>query len=166
METGETNSRIPEEEDLIAIATALNAQGVRYVVVGGWAMNFHGCTRGTNDIDLLIAKDLPNQACIKKALEFLPNKAIRELGDEDIAKWVVVRVFDDITIDIMTEACGLNFDEVSRDLVWHEVDGIRIPFASPQAMRRMKQTYREKDSQDRAFLDRLLASIRKNNPST
>ncbi len=158
MDDRETSSRIPEEEDVIAIAAALNQHGVRYVMVGGWAMNFHGCTRTTNDIDLLIARDLANQALVKKALEYLPNQAIKELGDEDIAQWVVVRVFDDITIDIMTEACGQSYDDISRDIVWHEVDDIKIPFASPASMLLMKQSYREKDALDRSYLERLLAT--------
>jgi hypothetical protein len=40
--------------------------------------------------------------------------------------------------------------------VWREVDGVRIPFASPQLLWRMKQTHREKDIPDRLFLRKLL----------
>jgi hypothetical protein len=165
MEPPETDSRIPEEEDLIAIAAALNQHGVRYIVVGGWAMNFHGCTRTTNDVNLLIARDLANQALVKKAPDYLPQRAIRELGDEDIAQWIVVRVHDDITIDLMTEACGVKFDDIAADIVWHDVGGVRIPFASPASMLRMKQSYREKDAQDRAYLVRLLDAISKQPPN-
>jgi len=57
--------------------------------------------RATEDIDLLIARNRANQALVKKALEILPDRAIRELGDEDIAQWVVVRVNDDITVDLI-----------------------------------------------------------------
>ncbi len=77
-----------------------------------------------------------------------------------------MRVFDEIIVDIMTEACGVSFDEISRDIVWHDVDGIRIPFASPEAMLLMKRSYREKDAQDRAYLNRLLAAIRKQEGGT
>lgn len=158
MDDRETNSRVPEEEDVIAIAKALNREEVRYVMVGGWAMNFHGCMRTTQDIDVLIARDLANQALVKKALEYLPNQAIKELGDEDIAQWVVVRIFDDVTIDLMTEACGLNYDDVIKGAEWLDVDGVRIPFASPRDMLRMKQTYRDKDAVDRSYLERLLSA--------
>jgi hypothetical protein len=158
MDAHKADSRVPEEEDVIAIARALNHEGVRYVMVGVWAMNFHGCTRTTQDIDVLIARDLANQARVKRALTFLPNQAIMELGDEDIAQWVVVRVFDDITIDLMTEACGLRYDDVIEGAEWLDLEGVRIPFANPRDMLRMKQTYRYKDVLDRSYLERLLAA--------
>jgi len=58
-------------------------------------------------------RDQANQALVKQALEILPDCAIRELGDEDIAQWVVVRVNDDITIDLMTEACGVRYEDTA-----------------------------------------------------
>ena len=45
-----------------------------------------------------------------------------------------------------------------RMIVYHEVDGVRIPFASPLAMWKLKQTYREKDIPDRLFLRQLLSA--------
>lgn len=100
-------TRVPAEADLVSLARELNLRGVAYVVVGGFAINRLGFIRATEDIDLLIARDLANQALVKRALEILPDRAIRELGDEDIAQWTVVRVNDDITVDLMTEACGV-----------------------------------------------------------
>lgn len=157
MDAEPTDYRIAQEEDLIALARELNKEGVRYVVAGGWAMNFHGCSRATTDIDLLIARDLANQTRVKKALESLPQKAVRELGDEDFGKWVVVRVVDDILVDVMTKACGVSFEEVEDKIEWHETDeGVRIPFADLNAMLLMKRGPRPKDVEDRGFLRRAL----------
>jgi hypothetical protein len=100
-------TRVPTGAGLVTLARELNRRGVAYLVVGGFAINRLGLVRATEDIDLLIARNKGNQALIKKALEILPDRAIKELGDEDIAKWVVVRVNDDITVDLMTEACGV-----------------------------------------------------------
>jgi len=72
------------------------------LVVGGFAINRLGFVRATEDIDLPIARDLAHRTLVKRAREILPDRAIRELGNEDIAQWVVVRVNDDITIDLMT----------------------------------------------------------------
>ena len=47
-------SRAPELEDLVALCKALNAEGVRYVLIGGFAVILHGFVRATKDIDLLI----------------------------------------------------------------------------------------------------------------
>jgi hypothetical protein len=102
-------TRVPTGAGLVTLARELNRRGVAYLVVGGFAINRLGLVRATEDIDLLIARNKGNQALIKKALEILPDRAIKELGDEDIAKWVVVRVNDDITVDLMTEACGVSY---------------------------------------------------------
>jgi len=97
-------TRVPNERDLISLARELNRLRVAYVVIGGFAINRLGLVRATEDIDLLIARDQANQALVKQALEILPDRAVRELGEEDIAQWIVVRVNDDITVDLMTEA--------------------------------------------------------------
>jgi hypothetical protein len=78
-------TRPPDEQDLVRLARELNRLGVRYIVIDGLAINRLGSTRATEDIDLLIARDLANQRLVKQALEILPNRSIRELGDDDIA---------------------------------------------------------------------------------
>ena len=52
----------------------------------------------------------------------------------------------------------MDFANAIRDALYDEVNGVRIPFASPQTLWRMKQTHREKDIPDRLFLRRLLAA--------
>lgn len=153
-------TRVPEGADLVALARELNRLGVAYVVIGGFAINRLGLVRATEDIDLLIARDRANQALVKRALEILPDRAIRELGDEDIAEWVVVRVNDDITIDLMTEACGVRFEDAAGGIETEVVDGVPIPFAGPALLLRLKQGPREKDRADRSFLEELIRARR------
>lgn len=154
-------TRVPTDADLVSLARELNRLGVAYVVVGGFAINRLGFVRATEDIDLLIARDRANQLLVKQALEILPDRAIRELGDDDIARWVVVRVNDDITVDLMTEACGVRYED-AKDGIEHEiVDGVSIPFAGPELMLKMKQSPREKDAADRSFLQQLIRSRRR-----
>ncbi len=150
-------TRPPEERDVVALARELNRLGVRYVVVGGLAINRLGFVRATDDIDLLIARDLANQRRVKQALEILPDKAVRDLGEDDLAQWLVVRVNDEITVDLMTEACGVAFEEASDGIETVVIDGVPIPFAGADLMLKMKQGAREKDGMDRKFLERLLA---------
>jgi len=153
-------TRVPDGADLVALARELNRLGVAYVVIGGFAINRLGLVRATEDIDLLIARDRANQALVKRALEILPDRAIRELGDEDIAEWVVVRVNDDITIDLMTEACGVRFEDAAGGIETEVVDGVPIPFAGPALLLRLKQGRREKDRADRSFLEQLIRDRR------
>jgi hypothetical protein len=43
-------SRAPELEDLVAICRSLNKEGVRYLLIGGFAVILHGLVRTTKDI--------------------------------------------------------------------------------------------------------------------
>ena len=153
-------TRIPGENDLVTLARELNRLGVAYVVGGGFAINRLGFVRATDDLDLLIARDQANQAMVKKALEILPDKAIRELGDEDLSRWVVVRVNDDITVDLITEACGVTYEEARSGIEIQEINGVPIPFAGAELMVSLKQSARPKDEEDRRFLQRLIQARR------
>ncbi|MFZ5497152.1 MAG: hypothetical protein ACOZE5_17670 [Verrucomicrobiota bacterium] len=153
-------TRIPDENDLVKLARELNRLGVAYVVIGAFAINRLGLVRATDDLDLLIARDAANQALVKKALEILPDKAVRELAADDLAQWVVVRVNDAITVDLMTEACGVTYESAREGIEMAEIGGVPIPFAGPELMLKMKQGLREKDAQDRSFLQELLKNRR------
>lgn len=153
-------TRVPTDADLVSLAREFNRLGVAYVVVDGFAINRLGFVRATEDIDLLIARDLANQALVKRALEILPDRAIRELGDEDIAQWVVVRVNDDITIDLMTEACGVRFEDAAGGIETEVIDGVAVPFAGAELRLKMRQSPREKNATDRSFLQQLIRNGR------
>lgn len=154
-------TRPPDEDDLVFVARELNRLGVLYIVIGGLAINRLGSNRATEDIDLLIARDLANQKKVKQALEILPNRSIRELGDEDIAEWVIVRVSDDLLIDLMTEACGVGYEEASTGIEIELMQGEPIPFAGPELMLKLKRGFREKDAIDRGFIQHVIEQRKK-----
>jgi hypothetical protein len=53
----------------------------------------------------------------------------------------------------MAVASGIDFLEASDFIVFREIDGVRIPFASPELLWKMKsRSRREKDVGDLAFL--------------
>jgi hypothetical protein len=103
-------SRAPELEDLVAICRSLNKEGVRYLLIGGFAVILHGSVRTTKDIDLLIDPTEDNIRRLKKALGTLPDNAVALLAD-DVGKYRVVRVADEIVVDLMAEACGISYEE-------------------------------------------------------
>ena len=148
--------RTPEEDDLVKLCAALNAQGARYVVVGGMAMNQQGLLRATEDIDLLLEGSRENQEKVRKALEILPNKAVRDVNENDLDEYMVVRVADEIVVDLMLSACGLVYAEAAGEIEIRQIQGVSIPFASARFLLRTKQTYRDKDIPDRIFLERKL----------
>jgi len=145
-------SRPPTLNDLINLCRRLNDAGANYMVIGGMAIIQQGFVRATEDIDLLI-DDLPeNQDRVRQALMGLPDGAVKEMKPNDLDTYIVVRVADEIVVDLMKSACGIEFKEASKDIEWVIIQGVNIPFASSQLLWRMKQTVREKDSLDCLFL--------------
>jgi hypothetical protein len=62
-------------------------------------------------------------------------------------------VADEIVVDLMKSASGIEFAEAVKDVVTRDVQGVPIPFASPRLLWRMKKnTHREKDAADLIFL--------------
>jgi len=148
--------RTPEEDDLIKLCAALNEQGALYVIVGGIAVNQQGFLRATEDIDLLLEGSRSNQEKALQALEVLPDKAVLDVGRNDLDEYTVVRVADEVVVDLMLSTCGITYPEAVPEIEVKEIRGVKIPFASAKLLLRMKQTYREKDIADRIFLQEKL----------
>ena len=73
------------------------------------AMALHGFNRGTEDIDLLVDKVASNITLLKKVPFILPDNAASEVLDTDIAEYDVVWVADEVEVDLMWSACGIDF---------------------------------------------------------
>ncbi|MBN1676379.1 MAG: hypothetical protein JXR37_35370 [Kiritimatiellae bacterium] len=118
------------------------------------------------DVDLLIDVDTENEARVFRALDSLPDHAVRELKPGEVAQYTVVRVADEIVVDLMGEACGVKYEEASSDITYRAIDGVQIPFASARLLWKTKQgTHREKDQADLAFLRRYFSERGEEPPS-
>lgn len=149
--------RDPESGDLLRICKALNEQGAKYIVIGGMAIVYHGYLRGTEDIDLLVERTDENIAKLKESLSILPDNAVSEMRDSDLETYGTVRIADEVVVDLMSSACGIDFENASSMVEEAEIEGVLIPFANLELLLKTKQTVREKDKLDRLFLKRLLA---------
>jgi hypothetical protein len=101
----------------------------------------------------MVARDPENEARVYAALSTLPDNAVRELQPGELQQYNVIRVADEVLVDLMCSAGGINYEEAAGDVAVHQVDGVPIPFASPRLLWRMKAgTHREKDAADLVFL--------------
>lgn len=158
-ETAELISRPPQREDVVGICRELNRLGAKYVVVGGFAVIEAGYPRTTGDIDLLVDPALENEVKVFEALATLPDRAVHELDAGDIGKFTVVRVSDEVLVDLMAKASGISYEEAKGHVHVRELDGVKIPFANPDLLWRMKcRTHRAKDQGDLFFLRELFAA--------
>ena len=106
--------RLPDTDDLVFLCRKLNDAGAKYLVIGGFAIIQHGFARATEDVDLLIDVSPENFAKVKEAMLALPDGAVREVSAQDLQDCLVVRVADEFVVDLMRQACGIEYAEASR----------------------------------------------------
>lgn len=150
------------------IFSALEEAKVRYIIVGGVAMNLLGCPRFTNDIDILLALDQQNLSAMKKAMSSLGYEqrvsvALDELGDEKKAvqliqdKNLLAYTFINpkapmYSVDVVVGP-SLEFDRYHDHQVHVNVWGFSLPVVSIDDLIGLKkQSPREKDALDIATL--------------
>jgi hypothetical protein len=110
----------------------LNLNEVPYIVVGGYAVNYHGYRRTTGDIDIWIKPS--NENSKTQLLIALKNLGITEdklqkLSDIDFTlPTVFVDGKEPYKIDFMTRISGVNFEEAWDKKIIAELDGLKIPF--------------------------------------
>ncbi len=146
-------SRAPHVQDLIGLCQALNREGARYLLIGGFAVILHGFVRSTKDVDLLVDPSEENIRAVKRALGTLPDNAAALLADDEVLRYTVVRVADEIVVDLLATACGVTYQEaVQAGSETFRIQGVEIPVATKEMLIRMKDTIRESDAMDVRFL--------------
>jgi len=146
--------------DLVGLARFLEEGGVRYALIGGYALAVHGLNRLSEDLDLLVDPAEENTARWIAALSRLPDGAARELESEsDIFQRegpYAIRINDEFTVDVMPAACGHHWDELSAYIEHKEIEGVRIPVLSMKGLLLTKEGMRARDRADAAALRRAL----------
>ncbi len=118
-------------KDFKEFLQCLNAHGVKYLVIGGHAVAFHGYPRATADLDVWVALDSANALLIVAALKDF-GFDVPELTPELFRrKDRVIRMgVAPNRIEIQTGIDGVNFSECYPQLVMAELDGIPVRFIS------------------------------------
>jgi hypothetical protein len=104
---------------------SLNDHRVEYLLIGGYAVGYHGYPRATADMDIWIAVNQQNAYNLVVALkDFGFNTA--ELSPElFLREGQIVRMgVQPMRIEIMTSATGVNFEECYKTRVVDELDGV------------------------------------------
>jgi len=135
----------------------LEAKGVRYLVVGGYAVAVHGFPRYTGDIDFFVAIDERNAA---KLLETFEDFGFGDIGIEKRdfleVKFIVEIGREPRKIQVMTGIDGVEFTECFENRIELEVDGGMVNFISLEDLLKNKiASGRAKDLIDIAELTRL-----------
>jgi Nucleotidyl transferase of unknown function (DUF2204) len=118
------------DEDLIHFWKTLNKYGVKYIMVGGFAVNLYGYVRTTNDIDLLLKDDNDNRKKLAKAFSELGYENISFEHIQFIPGWTNFYIGTGVQLDIMTSLKGvdMSFDEILHMSPVAEIEGVFVPF--------------------------------------
>ncbi len=142
------------DADLREFIELLNACDVRFLVVGAYALAYHGHPRYTGDIDFFVE---PSQENAQRIVQVLERFGFANIGlaVEDFTKTdlVVQLGVEPNRIDLMTSISGVGFDEAWLTREHGEIDGLRLAFISKDLLRRNKAAVGRK--QDLADIDYL-----------
>ena len=105
------------QKDFRELLELFNAHKVEYLIVGGYALAFHGVPRYTGDIDIFVKPDTENAIRILKALDEFGFGSL-DLKEEDFRSpnTVVQLGYPPVRIDIITSISGLSWDEAYEEL--------------------------------------------------
>ncbi len=137
-----------QDKRFLKVCSLLNEAGVKYAVCGGYACILHGSLRATQDVDILVEKSDGNLASVITALSKLEDGAASELTLQDLKDNKVVKVADEIVVDVSTLAWTVTYDEAAANIRSEVVDGVAIPFLGLRDLIKSKQTYRDQDRLD------------------
>ncbi|MDD2240799.1 MAG: hypothetical protein PHI93_09100 [Kiritimatiellae bacterium] len=146
----------PEQDPLLKVCTLLNRHGARYLVVGGHALILHGMVRTTADVDILVEESDENYRSVIAALSELEDRAAAELVPCDFVDNMVVKIADEVEVDISRRAWKLSYADAIPNALDVMIDGVRVPYVSLGDLIKSKETYREKDRLDVEQLRRLM----------
>jgi predicted nucleotidyltransferase len=133
---------------------SLNGNEVRYLVVGGYAVAFHGHPRYTKDIDLWIDLDERNAEKAVKALEDFGFASLNLKPADLLEPDTVIQLgYPPRRIDLLMGLEGATFEECYASRLEEEIDGIRVCFINRDNLARLKRAAGR--PQDLADLDNL-----------
>ena len=141
--------------DFIDILSAFSDEEVDYLVVGAFAMAFHGYVRATGDIDLWIRDSDENANKVWRALSKfgapLSNLSVADLSTPEMVFQMGV---EPNRIDILTAISSVDFDTAWNRRVTFEFESLSIPVIDKASLLlNKKATNRPKDAGDILWLE-------------
>jgi hypothetical protein len=118
----------------------LNANDVRYLIVGGYAVAFHGYPRYTKDIDIWLMIQPENA---KKMVETLKGFGFESLGLQESdfleAETIIQLGYAPNRIDLIMGVPGVDFEKCYAQRVDEEIDGVRLSFIDLENLKKAKK---------------------------
>ena len=110
----------PDFEDFVKL---LNLHGVEYMVVGGYALAFHGKPRHTGDLDIWISISEKNAVRILRVLKQFGLSSM-DFKKEDFLKpgYISQIGYPPLRIDILNSIDGVEFKDAIQNMLRLEIE--------------------------------------------
>lgn len=109
---------------------SLNEYGVIYVIIGGYAVNYYGYSRMTEDLDLLFQPTTQNGKRLLSALQEI-GFDITQYSYHDFSKQTHFRLGDPPnTVDVINNTKGLDLKTVFKNSIKITINNIPVPLIS------------------------------------
>ena len=113
-------------EDFVAL---LNQCGVTYMVVGGYALAFHGKPRHTGDLDIWIGLSDDNAMKMVKVLNDFGMSSLGLTKIDFLQKGGITQIgYPPLRIDILNEIDGIDFSEAYANKLIIDIEGLPVNF--------------------------------------
>jgi hypothetical protein len=151
---------ILNDEFLLFLNCAQKHQ-LRYLLIGGYAVNYYGYNRNTEDLDIWLAPTVDNRQAFIDTLLCMNYSEIEvtPLRNEDFTVPFVGTIGSaDAIIDVLTFVHqSVSFDEAEKQKIVYEIQpGVSLSIVPYEVLKDMKlRTYREKDMFDIARLEEI-----------
>jgi len=127
-------------QDFKEFIGSLNANHVRYLVIGGYAVALHGHPRYTKDIDIWIELSPENAAKMVQALEQFGFESLQLQADDFLTPDQVIQLgYPPNRIDIITTPPGVEFESCYASRMEIEIAGVLVKFIDLENLKKSKR---------------------------
>lgn len=149
---------MPLQKDLREFIESLNSHRVEYLIVGAFALAFHGVPRSTGDIDILVRRSPENSARIEQVLMEFSFASLGLSAADFIEPDQIIQLgHPPNRIDLLTSITGVSFEEAWAGHVSAELYDIPVCVIGRETLIRNKKATGR--TQDKADLEALGAEL-------
>jgi hypothetical protein len=148
-------------QEFLLFLVCARQHGLRYLLIGGYAVNYYGYNRNTADMDVWLAPDNKNKEAFINTLlcmNYRENE-VAPLRNEDFTKPFVGTIgSSDAILDVLTVVHhSISFDEAEKQKNIYEIQpGVFLDIVPYEILKEMKlRSHREKDMFDIARLEEI-----------
>ena len=132
----------------------LNSHRVEYLLVGGYAVGYHGYPRATGDMDLWVAVRQNNAEKLVVVLREFGLNAPQLSADIFLQENQIIRMgVPPMRIELLTTISGVDFDSCYSERIVDVIDNVEVHIINLKHLKQNKQASgRHKDLDDLQYL--------------